>query len=135
MAEDYYKTLGIEKGADAAEIKKAYRKMAMKYHPDQNKDDKEAEAKFKEVNAAYDVLKDEQKRAAYDQFGDAAFDGSMGGGGGQRGGNPFGGGGFGGANFSDIFEDMFGVAAVKVKLLKTLVKPVVAPGVYAVKNH
>lgn len=110
---DYYKTLGVDKGASADEIKKAYRKMAMKYHPDQNKDDKEAEAKFKEVNAAYDVLKDEQKRAAYDQFGKAAFDGSMGGGGG-RGGNPFGGGfegfqgGFGGANFSDIFEDMFG---------------------------
>lgn len=104
MAEDYYKTLGVDKGADAAEIKKAYRKMAMKYHPDQNKDDKEAEAKFKEVNAAYDVLKDEQKRAAYDRFGDAAFDGSMGGGGG---GNPFGG-GFSGGNFSDIFEDMFG---------------------------
>lgn len=107
MAQDYYKTLGVDKNADAAEIKKAYRKMAMKYHPDQNKDSKEAEAKFKEVNAAYDILKDEQKRAAYDQFGDAAFDGSMGGGG-QRGGNPFGGGGFGGANFSDIFEDMFG---------------------------
>ena len=110
---DYYKTLGVDKGANADEIKKAYRKMAMKYHPDQNKDNKEAEAKFKEVNAAYDVLKDEQKRAAYDQFGETAFDGSMGGGGG-RGGNPFGGGfegfqgGFGGAYFSDIFEDMFG---------------------------
>jgi len=106
MAKDLYETLGISKSADAAEIKKAYRKMAMKYHPDQNKDNKEAEAKFKEVNAAYDVLKEEQKRAAYDRFGDAAFDGSMGGGGG---GNPFGGGGFQGAgNFSDIFEDMFG---------------------------
>ncbi len=103
MSEDLYKTLGVDKGADAAEIKKAYRKMAMKYHPDQNPDDKEAEEKFKMVNAAYDVLKDDQKRAAYDQFGDAAFDGSMGG----RGG---GGGGFGGGagNFSDIFEDMFG---------------------------
>lgn len=105
MADDYYKTLGVEKNASADEIKKAYRKKAMKYHPDQNKDDKKAETKFKEVNAAYDVLKDEQKRAAYDRFGDAAFDGSMGGGAG--GGNPFGG-GFSGGNFSDIFEDMFG---------------------------
>ena len=107
---DYYKTLGIEKGANADEIKKAYRKMAMKYHPDHNKDDEKAEGKFKEVNAAYDILKDDQKRAAYDQFGEAAFDGSMGGGGGGPfgGGNPFGG-GFGGAgNFSDVFEDMFG---------------------------
>lgn len=108
MSDDYYKILGINKGADADEIKKAYRKMAMKYHPDQNKDSKEAEDKFKEVNAAYDVLKDEQKRAAYDRFGKAAFDGSMGGGGGAGGGNPFGGGGFQGGNFSDIFEDMFG---------------------------
>jgi molecular chaperone DnaJ len=109
MAEDLYKILGVDRGADAAEIKKAYRKMAMKYHPDQNKDNKEAETKFKEVNAAYDILKDEQKRAAYDQYGSAAFDGSMGGGAG--GGNPFGGGfgGFQGAgNFSDIFEEMFG---------------------------
>lgn len=107
MAKDFYKTLGIEKGASADEIKKAYRKLAMKYHPDQNKDNKEAETKFKEINEAYDVLKDDQKRAAYDQFGSAAFDGSMGSGGS----NPFGGGfnaqGFGG-NFSDIFEDMFG---------------------------
>jgi len=103
MAEDLYKTLGINKDADAAEIKKAYRKMAMKYHPDQNQDNKEAEEKFKLVNAAYDILKDDQKRAAYDQFGEAAFDGSRG----QAGGG-FGGAGFGGAGFSDIFEDMFG---------------------------
>ncbi|MEM8833089.1 MAG: molecular chaperone DnaJ [Pseudomonadota bacterium] len=106
MAKDFYKTLGVTKTASADEIKKAYRKQAMKYHPDQNKDDKEAEAKFKEVNEAYDVLKDEQKRAAYDRFGEAAFDGSMGGGAG--GGNPFGGGFSGAGNFSDIFEDMFG---------------------------
>lgn len=100
MAKNLYEVLGVSKSADAAEIKKAYRTKAMKFHPDQNKDDKEAETKFKEVNAAYDVLKDDQKRAAYDRFGDAAFDGSMGGGGA---------GGFQGAgNFSDIFEDMFG---------------------------
>ncbi|HPD83159.1 MAG: molecular chaperone DnaJ [Alphaproteobacteria bacterium] len=104
MSTDYYKTLGIDKNASADEIKKAYRKLAMKYHPDQNKDNKEAENKFKEVNAAYDVLKDDQKRAAYDRFGAAAFDGSMGGGGSAGGGFQ---GGFGG-NFSDIFEDMFG---------------------------
>lgn len=109
MAEDLYKVLGVDRGADAAEIKKAYRKMAMKYHPDQNKDNKEAETKFKEVNAAYDILKDEQKRAAYDQYGASAFDGSMGGGGGGfGGGNPFGGGFQGAGNFSDIFEEMFG---------------------------
>lgn len=104
MAEDLYKTLGIEKGANADEIKKAYRKQAMKYHPDQNQDNAEAEEKFKLVNAAYDVLKDPQKKAAYDQYGDAAF--QQGGGGS---GNPFGGGFQGGAGgFSDIFEDMFG---------------------------
>ncbi len=105
MSTDYYKTLGVEKTASADEIKKAYRKQAMKYHPDQNKDNPEAEAKFKEVSAAYDVLKDEQKRAAYDRYGAAAFDGSMGGGFGGAGG--FAGAGGAGA-FSDIFEDMFG---------------------------
>ena len=105
MAQDYYETLGVDKKANAEDIKKAYRKLAMKYHPDQNKDDKAAEAKFKEINEAYDVLKDEQKRAAYDRFGKGAFDGSMGGGGFNPGG--FAGGGFSG-NFSDIFEDMFG---------------------------
>ena len=106
MAKDYYETLGVQRGADKDEIKKAYRKLAMKYHPDQNKDDPSAEAKFKEVNEAYDVLKDEQKRAAYDQFGEAAFQqGGMGGGFRGGGGPDFS--GFGGA-FSDIFEDMFG---------------------------
>lgn len=98
MSKDFYKVLGISKDSDAAEIKKAYRKLAMKYHPDQNKDNPDAEAKFKEINEAYDILKDEQKRSAYDRFGEAAFDPSMGGG-------P--GGGMGGG-FSDIFEDMFG---------------------------
>ncbi len=107
MSKDYYKTLGIDKGASADEIKKSYRKMALKYHPDQNKDNPEAEAKFKELNEAYDVLKNDQKRAAYNQYGSAAFDGSHPGfGGGGQGG--FGGGGQGFGNFSDIFEDMFG---------------------------
>lgn len=108
MAEqDYYKILGVEKTANADEIKKAYRKLAMKFHPDQNKDNPEAEEKFKEINQAYDVLKDDQKRATYDRYGASAFDGSMGAGGGAG----FGGGGFGGMGggaFSDIFEDMFG---------------------------
>jgi len=103
MSKDFYKTLGVEKSASADELKKSYRKLAMKYHPDQNKDNPEAEAKFKEISEAYDILKDEQKRAAYDRYGTAAFDGSMGGGG-------FGGGGQGGGAgaFSDIFDDMFG---------------------------
>lgn len=108
MAKDFYQTLGVDKKASAEELKKAYRKLAMQYHPDKNKDDKTAEAKFKEISEAYDVLKDEQKRAAYDRFGSAAFDSSMGGGGGGGGGGGFGGAGFGGGNFSDIFEDMFG---------------------------
>lgn len=98
---DFYETLGVKSDASADEIKKSYRKLAMKYHPDQNKDNPEAEEKFKEISEAYDILKDEQKRAAYDRYGSAAFDGSMGGGG-------AGAGGFGGSAFSDIFEDMFG---------------------------
>ncbi len=97
---DYYKTLEVERGASADTIKKAYRKLAMKYHPDQNQGDESAEAKFKEITHAYDILKDEQKRAAYDRYGASAVDGSGGAG-------PAGG-GFGGGNFSDIFEDMFG---------------------------
>ena len=105
-SKDFYKTLEVEKTASADDIKKAFRKLAMKFHPDQNKDNPEAEEKFKEVNQAYDVLKDEQKRAAYDRFGAAAFDGSMGGRPGGPGGNPGDFAGFGG--FTDIFEDMFG---------------------------
>lgn len=104
---DFYKVLGVERGASDEEIKKAFRSLAMKYHPDRNKDDKDAESKFKEINEAYDVLKDPQKKAAYDRFGSQAFEGGMGG---FRPGGAGGAGfeaGFGSA-FSDIFEDMFG---------------------------
>ncbi|GIL40657.1 molecular chaperone DnaJ [Roseiterribacter gracilis] len=98
---DYYETLGVQKGASGDELKKAYRSMAMKYHPDKNQGDKNAEQKFKEISEAYDVLKDDQKRAAYDQFGHRAFENGGGGGAGA--------GGFGfGASFSDIFDEMFG---------------------------
>ena len=104
---DFYEVLGVKKGADAAAIKSAYRKLAMKHHPDRNPDDQKAEEKFREATEAYDVLKDEQKRAAYDQFGHAAFQGNNGGGGGRggRGGGGFS--GFSGGGFSDIFDDMF----------------------------
>ncbi len=100
---DYYEILGVQKGADSSEMKKAYRKKAMQYHPDRNPGDAEAEKKFKELNEAYDVLKDDQKRAAYDQFGHAAFEGGMGGRGAGAG---FG--GFDAGGFTDIFEEMFG---------------------------
>ncbi|MEM7197694.1 MAG: molecular chaperone DnaJ, partial [Pseudomonadota bacterium] len=97
---DFYEILGVNKGASASEMKSAYRKAAMRYHPDQNPGDQQAEAKFKELNEAYDVLKDDQKRAAYDKFGHAAF---------ENGGPGHGGaGGFGGAGFGDIFDEMFG---------------------------
>ena len=102
---DYYEVLGVSKTASAEEIKKAYRSLAKKYHPDMNPGDKEAEVKFKEANEAYEVLSDEDKRAKYDQYGHAAFNPSMGGGSG------FGGfGGFGGADFDfgDIFSSFFG---------------------------
>ncbi|HEY9346576.1 MAG TPA: DnaJ domain-containing protein, partial [Inquilinus sp.] len=98
--QDFYDLLGVTRGAGADEIKKAYRKLAMQYHPDRNPGDHAAEHKFKEINEAYDVLKDEQKRAAYDRFGHAAFDGSAGSRG--PGGADFSGG------FADIFEEMFG---------------------------
>lgn len=98
---DYYETLGVSRDADEKALKSAFRKQAMKYHPDRNPDNAEAEAKFKEIGEAYEALKDPQKRAAYDRFGHSAFEN---GGGGARG--PFGGGGGGG--MSDIFEDIFG---------------------------
>ncbi len=101
---DYYERLEVSKDASGEEIKKAYRRLAMKYHPDRNPGDKEAEAKFKEINEAYDVLKDDQKRAAYDRYGHQAFAN-----GGMGGGNPFNGFdfNFGGGGFSDIFSDIF----------------------------
>ena len=104
--QDYYETLGVEREADAAAIKKSYRTLAMQYHPDKNPGDEASEKKFKQINEAYDVLKDEDKRAAYDRFGHAAFEGGMGGPGAGAGG-PRGGFDFGGS-FSDIFEDLFG---------------------------
>lgn len=127
MAKDYYQILGVNKGASEAEIKKAYRKLALQYHPDRNKGDKELEKKFKEVTKAYEVLSDPQKRQTYDQFGEAAFEqggpgagGPFGGEGGQYG--PFtytystggGQGGFDFGGFSDpfeIFEQFFGGAS------------------------
>ena len=80
MKKDYYEILGVSKNATAAEIKKAYRKKALEYHPDKNPGDKEAEEKFKEAAQAYEILSDEQKRAQYDQYGHAAFEGGAGGG-------------------------------------------------------
>ncbi|MGE6793521.1 molecular chaperone DnaJ [Pseudomonas guineae] len=93
---DFYEVLGVERGVSEAELKKAYRRLAMKHHPDRNPDDKASEEKFKEANEAYEVLSDAAKRSAYDQYGHAGVDPQMGGGGGP-----------GGANFSDIFGDVF----------------------------
>ena len=101
--QDYYETLGVERGADQDALKRAYRKLAMQWHPDRNPNNPEAEQKFKELSEAYDVLKDDQKRAAYDRFGHAAFEN-----GGRPGQGP---GGFSfdfGSGFADIFDEMFG---------------------------
>lgn len=101
--QDYYETLGVERGADGEALKRAYRKLAMQWHPDRNPNNPEAEHKFKELSEAYEVLKDDQKRAAYDRFGHAAF---------ENGGRPGPGqGGFSfdfGGGFADIFDEMFG---------------------------
>ena len=103
---DYYEVLGVSATASEADMKAAFRKLAMQYHPDRNPGDKDCEHRFKEINEAYDVLKDAQKRAAYDRFGHAAFEQGMGGGAH----------GFGadfGSAFSDIFEDIFGMGGAR----------------------
>ena len=100
MAKDLYEILGVARDASDADLKKAFRGLAMQYHPDRNPGDDEAEQKFKEINLAYEILKDEEKRAAYDRYGHAAFE--NGGAGGQAGGFDF------GSGFADIFDEMFG---------------------------
>src|SRR5436305_6165309 len=120
----YYETLEVDRTADESKLKAAFRKLAMKWHPDKNPGDASSEVRFKEINEAYEVLKDGEKRAAYDRYGHAAFEQGMGGGGpgfgagfachaafeqGMGGGGPGFGAGFA-SSFSDIFEDLFGMA-------------------------
>src|SRR4051794_10971791 len=100
----YYETLEVDRNADESKLKAAFRKLAMKWHPDKNPGDAASEMRFKEINEAYEVLKDGDKRAAYDRFGHAAFEQGMGGGGGPGFGAGF------ASSFSDIFEDLFGMA-------------------------
>jgi len=111
MSQDYYELLGVNRSASADDIKKAFRKLAMQHHPDRNSGDKNAEKKFKDVNHAYDILNDPEKRAAYDRYGPAAFEGGMG----PNGpGGPFHGQGFDfGSVFGEIFEDMFGAGGAR----------------------
>src|SRR5712675_2717623 len=99
----YYETLEVDRSADESKLKAAFRKLAMKWHPDKNPGDATSEIRFKEINEAYEILKDEQKRAAYDRFGHAAFE-QGGAGGGHGFGSDF------ASSFSDIFEDLFGMA-------------------------
>ena len=98
---DYYEVLGVARNADEANLKRAYRKLALQYHPDRNPDNQEAEARFREANEAYEILKDPQKRAAYDQLGHQAFEAGMGGRGASTGGFDF-------SGFADVFDDLFG---------------------------
>ena len=107
---DYYNTLGISKNASQEEIKSAYRKLAMKYHPDKNPGDASSEAKFKEASEAYQVLSNSQKKSNYDQFGHAAFEN---GGGGAGGFSDFG--GFDSGSFSNIFDDFLGILPAEVE--------------------
>lgn len=110
--QDYYEVLGVSRDASDEDIKKAYRRLAMKYHPDRNNGDKAAEEKFKQVGEAYAVLSDPQKKAAYDRFGKAGVDPSAAGGAGGFGGfGGFGQGGFNAGDFSDIFSEIFGGGA------------------------
>jgi molecular chaperone DnaJ len=102
---DYYEVLGVTRTCSDGELKTAFRKLAMKWHPDKNPGDNSCEQQFKEINEAYDVLKDEQKRAAYDRFGHAAFDGG--------GGHAHGFGSDFGSAFSDIFEGIFGMTGAR----------------------
>ena len=101
MAEDYYSVLGVPRGSTEAEIKTAYRKLAMKYHPDRNPGDKASEEKFRKINSAYEVLSDSKKRQIYDHYGEAGVSGAGGAG------NPFGGRGGGGVDVGDVFGDLF----------------------------